>query len=301
MPQDDAGGRNGRHHDTSGAEALLGALRSKELLVPAALSAAGVVAASKGPDLLRRLTSSTEEQGENEARKLGEQAASGATDAMRRKAGGGVAGKALSKALGGGSGGGKKTRRLPIQRWTDVAVPVEEAYRAWTQFERYPQFMHRVLNVQQRGDDAVEWQEKIWFSTRRWRGRITDRRPNDRIAWKTTAGMNHSGVVSFHRLDDRLTRVMVTMEFEPNGMIEKMASGLRFVKRAVQADLARFKAFVEFEQAKGLSYRSSGGGDQQSERSQGDGGASPRSTRERSGRRREREQSRARRRASSSA
>jgi hypothetical protein len=49
---------------------------------------------------------------------------------------------------------------------------------------------------------------------------------------------------------------MVEMEFEPNGMIEKMASGLRFVKRAVQADLARFKAHVEMTDAKGIEYRS---------------------------------------------
>ena len=68
--------------------------------------------------------------------------------------------------------------------------------------------------------------------------------------------MSHYGVVSFHQLSERLTRVMVTMEFEPNGMIEKMASGLRFVKRAVQADLARFKAYVEMEDVKGLEYRS---------------------------------------------
>src|SRR5206468_13004673 len=167
-------------------------------------------------------------------------------------------GKLMSKAMGGGGGssGGKKTRRLPIQRWTDVAVPVEKAYEAWTKFDEYPKFMHRVVNVEKKGDDKVQWQEKIWFSKRQWEGRITDRRKNDRIAWKTTNGMSHKGVVSFHRLDDNLTRVMVTLEFEPNGMIEKMASGMRFVKRAVQADLARYKAFVEMEDAKGIEYRS---------------------------------------------
>ena len=42
-----------------------------------------------------------------------------------------------------------------------------------------------------------------------------------------------------------LTRVMVTIDFTPSGMIEKMASGMRFVKRATESDLARFKAFIE--------------------------------------------------------
>ena len=115
--------------------------------------------------------------------------------------------------------------------------------------------MHRVLSVERKGNDTIGWQEKIWFSRRQWEGKITERRKNDRIAWKTTSGMSHYGVVSFHQISERLTRVMVTMEFEPNGMIEKMASGLRFVKRAVQADLARFKAYVEMEDVKGLEYR----------------------------------------------
>jgi hypothetical protein len=118
--------------------------------------------------------------------------------------------------------------------------------------------MHRVLSVEQKGEDKVSWQEKIWFSKRQWEGRITERRKNDRIVWKTTNGMSHKGIISFHELDDRLTRVMVEMEFEPNGLIEKMGSGLRFVKRAVQSDLARFKAYVEMQDAKGIEYRSAG-------------------------------------------
>jgi uncharacterized membrane protein len=264
MPQDDGGSHNG--HDGDLGETLVTlAKENKELLASAALSAAGAVAASKGPDLVRRLTQATEDRGEEEAEKFGEKAMQGAKESV----GGGLAGKALSKALGGGSGDArKKTRRLPIQRWTDVAVPIDKAYQAWTKFDEYPTFMHRVLSVEQKGQDRVSWQEKIWFSKRQWEGRITERRKNDRIAWKTTSGMSHKGVVSFHKLDDNLTRVMVDMEFEPAGMIEKMASGLRFVKRAVQADLARFKAYVEMKDAKGIEYSPTSDSEEQSENGQ---------------------------------
>ena len=86
-------------------------------------------------------------------------------------------------------------------------------------------------------------------------GEITERRKNERIAWKTTSGMSHSGVVTFHKLDTSLTRVMVDMDFRPSGIMEKMASGMRFVKRAVESDLARFKAYVEMGEARGLEYR----------------------------------------------
>jgi hypothetical protein len=160
---------------------------------------------------------------------------------------------------GGGDGGaqkGGKTRRLPIQRWTDVAVPVEKAYQAWTQFEEFPKFMHRVLDVKQEEQNKIHWSEKIWFSTREWDGEITERRKNDRIAWKSVSGTQHSGVISFHKLDTNLTRVLVTLDFVPSGILEKMASGMRFVKRAVEADLARFKAYVEFGDVRGLEYKS---------------------------------------------
>jgi hypothetical protein len=118
--------------------------------------------------------------------------------------------------------------------------------------------MHRVLTVEKRDNGRVSWQEKIWFSKREWEGEITERRKNDRIAWKTTKGTSHSGVVSFHKLDSNLTRVLVTVDFHPSGMIEKMASGLRFVKRAVEADLARFKAYCEMSDAEGLEYAQPG-------------------------------------------
>ena len=132
-----------------------------------------------------------------------------------------------------------------------MAVPVATAYEKWTQFEDFPKFMHRVVSVEQKDDDRIAWQEKIWFSKRQWEAEILEKRKNDRIAWKTVQGTSHTGVISFHKLDDKLTRVMVTLDFHPSGMIEKMASGLRFAKRAVQADLARFKAYVEIGRDRG--------------------------------------------------
>jgi uncharacterized membrane protein len=239
----------------SGSSSLI----SKGNLIPAAataLAAAGAgLAVTKGPDLMRKLSGNAE----GEVEELGGKAAEGAKDALSQgKAG--MVGKAASKLMGGGGGGtgkGGKTRRLPIQRWTDVAVPIEDAYEKWTNFEEFPKFMHRVLEVKQEEEGKLHWQEKIWFSTREWDGEIVDQRKNDRIAWKSVSGTQHSGVISFHRLDKNLTRVLVTVDFVPTGMIEKMASGMRFVKRAVQSDLARFKAYAEMGEMEGLEYSSS--------------------------------------------
>jgi uncharacterized membrane protein len=230
----------------------------KQVIVPVALGAAGALASGKGPELVRNLAETLDGTRQQAEAKVGEKVLDTAKDRLQME--GGLVGKMLAKKLdkGGGSdeGGSGKTRRLPIQRWTDVAVPIETAYRAFNDFDNYPTFMHRVLRVEKEGRNKVRFEEKIWFSRRQWEAQITERRANDRIVWKTTQGMSHRGIVSFHKLDPKLTRVMVDMEFEPSGVIEKMASGLRFVKRAVQADLARFKAYVEMDDAKGIEYRS---------------------------------------------
>jgi hypothetical protein len=63
--------------------------------------------------------------------------------------------------------------------------------------------------------------------------------------------MSHRGVVSFHKMEPNLTRVMVEMEFEPNGPVEKLASGLRFVKRAVQAELLPLRGSRRDERREG--------------------------------------------------
>ena len=240
----------------------------KRLIVPAAAglgSLAATYAVRKAPDLLSGLKPKLEQEGGDELAKVGKRAAKQVGDQ------GGPAGKVASLAagkLGGDSKG--KTRRLPIQRWTDVAAPIDVVYQRWTEFEEFPKFMHRVLSVEKKDRNKVSWEEKIWFSRREWEGEITERRKNDRISWKTTKGASHTGVITFHKLDTHLTRVMVDMDFHPSGMIEKMASGLRFVKRAVEADLARFKAYVELGEAKGLEYGHDTEGDDADEESRPD-------------------------------
>jgi uncharacterized membrane protein len=245
---------------SNGGGGVMSSLMSKEVLIPALVTAGGVAAyaATKGASGAKE---KAKQKADEAAEDMGSHAAQGATKGL----GGGIAGIA-SKAIpgmGGGSGGGgggggkaKKTRRLPIQRWTDIAAPIETVYERWTEFEEFPNFMHRVLNVEREDgeEDIIKWDEKIWFSKRHWEGEITERKKNEKIAWKTTSGMAHAGVISFHRMEKNLTRVMVDMDFVPQGMIEKMASGLRFVKRAVQADLARFKAYVEMGEAKDIEF-----------------------------------------------
>jgi uncharacterized membrane protein len=143
----------------------------------------------------------------------------------------------------GGSG-----RRMPIQQAVDVAVPIKVAYNRWTLFKDWPDFMHRFESVEQADDTTLSFTVKLWGITRSFEAEIVEQRPDQRIEWNVTEGLAHTGVVTFHELADRLTRIEVSLDFEPHGMLEKMARGMRFTKRAVRADLHRFKALVELEE-----------------------------------------------------
>ena len=136
-------------------------------------------------------------------------------------------------------------RRMPIQQSVDVAVPVEVAYNLWTQFEEWPNFMHRVDSVDQVDDATVEISTKVWGITKRFKAEILEQRPNERIEWNVEEGLKHRGVVTFHELAPRLTRIEVSLDVEPEGLVEKAGRGMRFAKRAVRGDLHRFKAYAE--------------------------------------------------------
>jgi uncharacterized membrane protein len=136
-------------------------------------------------------------------------------------------------------------RRLPVQEFIDVGVDLETAYDQFTQFEDWPQFMHRVERIEQRDDSTLMWHENIWGVRRSWEAEITEQTPCERIAWRSTGGPQTIGVVTFHSLSDNLTRIYVTMDYQPKGLFEKTASGTRISRRALKSDLMRFKAFIE--------------------------------------------------------
>jgi uncharacterized membrane protein len=155
-----------------------------------------------------------------------------------------------------GVSGVGKGRRMPIQQDIDIGVPLDMVYKTWTDYETWPEFMHRLENVSQEDDEHLTFKTKIWGISKQFRAEIVENQPRERIKWEVTDGVTHAGVVTFHELGPRLTRVEVNLDVQPGSLIEKAARGMRHVKRAVRADLARFKAYVLMED-QGSSGRSS--------------------------------------------
>ena len=176
-------------------------------------------------------------------------------------------GNPLKKIFGGGGGddddsddsdeeGGRAApgygsgRRMPIQQTIDVAVPVTEAYNHWTEYEDWPEFMHRIESAEEVDETTVSFQAKMWGISKRFEAEIVEQIPDERIEWNVTDGYAHTGVVTFHPLSDNLTRIVLSLDIQPANIIDKASRGMRFAKRAVRGDLHRFKAYVELDKEK---------------------------------------------------
>jgi uncharacterized membrane protein len=128
----------------------------------------------------------------------------------------------------------------------DVGVPIRTAYNQWTQFEAFPEFMGGVESVRQIDDRHLHWETRVGGVHREFDTEITEQRPDERIAWRSTDGdIKHSGVVLFCRIGDDSSRVTVQLDWEPKGLVEHAGSALGLDRRRVRSDTDRFKAFIE--------------------------------------------------------
>ena len=132
-----------------------------------------------------------------------------------------------------------------VEKSIEVEVPVRTAYNQWTQFEEFPSFMESVESVTQLDDTHVRWVVQLAGKRHEWEAEITEQDPDQRIAWRATDGKANAGVVTFHRIADDRTRIMIQMDYEPEGAIERVGSAVGAAERQVEEDLERFKALIE--------------------------------------------------------
>jgi len=132
-----------------------------------------------------------------------------------------------------------------IEQSIDVNVPVRVAYDQWTQFEEFPRFMEGVESVRQTDDTHLHWVAEVGGKRKEWDAEITQQEPDQRVAWTSITGARNGGAVDFHRIDDNTTRVTLTMDVEPEGVVENVGSAVGVPERTVKGDLERFKEFIE--------------------------------------------------------
>jgi uncharacterized membrane protein len=142
-----------------------------------------------------------------------------------------------------------------IEKSININAPAQKVYNQWTQFEEFPRFMAGVLEVRQLDDKRLHWRTNIGGKEKDFIAEITEQLPDERIAWRSRAGASHAGVVTFHPLNERQTRIMLQMEYEPEGILENAGDVLGIATRRIENDLERFKEFIEVRDSETGAWR----------------------------------------------
>jgi uncharacterized membrane protein len=135
-------------------------------------------------------------------------------------------------------------RTPPVQVSIDVAVPVNVVWEEWMELAWLTEGVHRIEDVERDGTTLVG--TTAGAHSREWVAEILDERPQESFAWRSEEGSDCAGLVTFHRLVERLTRIELEIDVLPTSPGEALTLSLHLADRRAEADLRRFKAHVEF-------------------------------------------------------
>ena len=124
-----------------------------------------------------------------------------------------------------------------VEQQIDVAAPLDAVYAQWTRFEELPRFVDGVDEVEEIDATHLLWRASHDGASAEWTCEVVEARPQERIAWRSTSGLIHGGVLSFLRLGDEATRVLVMAEIDGADDDD--------VTTRISTTLNRFKELIE--------------------------------------------------------
>jgi hypothetical protein len=137
----------------------------------------------------------------------------------------------------------------------DVTAPLKAVYNQWTQFEDFPRFMEGVVEIRQQGPRTLFWRANVGGKDKHWEAEILEQVPDTRIVWESIDGTQNRGMIAFEALEPERTRVTLTMEYEPEGFLERAGDALGIPSGQVEGDLKRFRDFIEKRKMETGSWR----------------------------------------------
>ncbi|KAB2351356.1 SRPBCC family protein, partial [Actinomadura rudentiformis] len=112
-------------------------------------------------------------------------------------------------------------------------------------FQDFPTFMKKVISVEQPSEEKLNWKAKIFWSSRTWESTIIEQLPDKRIVWRSKGPKGHvDGAVTFHRVAPNLTRVLLVLEYHPQGLFERTGNLWRAQGRRARLELKNFRRHV---------------------------------------------------------
>lgn len=145
-----------------------------------------------------------------------------------------------------------RRRALTLHKTMELAAPIWEVYRFWSEFENFPSFMRGVLDVRTHGNKRrSHWTIRgpagshLHFDAER-----TREIPNRLLAWKTVRGslIRHSGKVTFFEGMRGGTKIELELSFNPPaGMLGLELAKLLGLepKKLVEESLCQMKQLIE--------------------------------------------------------
>jgi hypothetical protein len=137
----------------------------------------------------------------------------------------------------------------------DVNAPLRAVYNQWTQFEEFPRFMEGVVEIRQKGPRTLFWKVNVGGQDKQWEAVILEQVPDSRIVWESVDGTQNRGIIAFEPVDFDRTRITLTMEYEPEGFLERAGDALGIPSSQVEGDLNRFRDFIEKREMETGSWR----------------------------------------------
>ncbi|MFD2767607.1 SRPBCC family protein [Micromonospora eburnea] len=158
--------------------------------------------------------------------------------------------KLMSAVGAGGKGGrgGRMPKVTNIVETIEVGVPVRVAYNQWTRFGDFPSFMKKVERAETESDEKLTWKAQVLWSHRTWESTIVRQIPDRLIHWRSKGEKGAvDGTVSFHEIGPELTKILVVLEYQPQGLFERTGNLWRAQGRRVRLELKHFVRYVMTE------------------------------------------------------
>ncbi|MFI7236699.1 SRPBCC family protein [Streptomyces cyaneofuscatus] len=132
-----------------------------------------------------------------------------------------------------------------IVETVDIQAPVAVTWALWSDVTQWPKFLSHVQRVDPLDERRFAWQLSLPGAGKGFVAELTEVVPENRIAWRTTEGVHHAGVVTFHRLDDRSSRIALQIEYDPQGFVEHLGALTNLDSALANYDLGEFQKLAE--------------------------------------------------------
>ncbi|MEU1040607.1 SRPBCC family protein [Streptomyces sp. NPDC005551] len=127
----------------------------------------------------------------------------------------------------------------------DIEAPVAVTWALWSDVTRWPAFLSHVRIVEPLDERRFAWQLSLPGADKNFVAELTEVIPEERIAWRTTNGVHHAGVVTFHRLGETSSRVTLQIEYDPKGFVEHIGALTNLDSALANYDLGEFQKLAE--------------------------------------------------------